>query len=381
MLAPWHWCRRSAVIQLAKHTRLIADARPFRAQDMVLLRQKNDGGATPILVGPLCPGQPIPTQPCTMTHDDIIGKRVRDVVRTPDPKSGRPGNEYLIFDVKLEDYVRMTRRLVTPIYPPDANLIVHLLDLHPSAEHLEESEHDETKLEILEAGTGHGALTLYLSRAISAANSPIPQDQQDVDALSAWKANRRAILHSVEIKEKYSTRAQRIVTNFRNGLYAPHVDFAIADVSEWVASSLEARQNVPFLSHVFLDMGGSDFHVPNVVRAMRVDGCLVMFTPSITQISECFRKIKKEGVSVYLEKVIELGVNGGSGGREWDVRLIRPRAWKEATPTEAGEESSDEPHGPETRDLLQMVCRPRVGERIQGGGFLGVFRKMRIPTQ
>ena len=104
-----------------------------------------------------------------------------------------------------------------------------------------------------------------------------------------------------------------------------------------------------------------------------------------------------------MERVIELGVNGGSGGREGDVRLARPKAARiveerEREPTteedtckaqterdetdgsKEGEEAETYAAGvqadvPQTKPV--MVCRPKVGERIQGGGFLGAWRKMR----
>jgi tRNA (adenine57-N1/adenine58-N1)-methyltransferase len=126
-----------------------------------------------------------------------------------------------------------------------------------------------------------------------------------------------------------------------------------------------------------------------------VDGNLIVFNPSITQINECALKIKQEGIPLELDRVIELGVNGGSGGREWDVRPVKPRVQKvQVAPEEDAELSSDNASRDAEQEQAEhvpvqdgspsqtpdegkwaMVCRPKVGERVVGGGFLGVFKK------
>lgn len=58
------------------------------------------------------------------------------------------------------------------MYPADANLIISLLDIHPPID--PEVHTRNGPLEIFEAGTGHGALTLYLARAIHGLNPPPP---------------------------------------------------------------------------------------------------------------------------------------------------------------------------------------------------------------
>src|SRR5215469_15842918 len=109
------------------------------------------------------------------------------------------------------------------IYPPDANTIVNLLDLHPDSAR-DSKEKDRRRLEILEAGTGHGGLTLHLARAIHAANPPAPsipdssnngQENDSADhtyaAWMQWKGERRAVIHSIDVKERYSNHARNIV--------------------------------------------------------------------------------------------------------------------------------------------------------------------------
>lgn len=387
---------RTVVPQTAGQRRCLSDARPFRAGDVVLLRQKLSRDAAPILSKPLEPGKRIESHRGTILHDDIIGKRVRDVVRSLTPRSGRDGTEYRIHTVTLDEYVRMARRLVTPIYPADANLIVNLLDLHPDEETYSSGEE---RLEILEAGTGHGGLTLHLSRAIHAANSLVRLTQDDGVDIESAKAQRRAVIHTIDVSPSFSAHAEKVIRGFRNGMYAKNVDFHVGDVSETLGKLRAARKDrdEPFLSHAFLDLPSADKHLHNVAAALRTDGMLIVFNPSITQINECAAKVKKEKIGLDLDKVVELGVNGGSGGREWDVRFVRPRATqKKSTPREQeqglenesaegeaevlGDTNTDStlrvPHSDADQDM-SMVCRPKVGERIIGGGFLGIWKKHR----
>lgn len=382
----------------------IADLRPFAAGDLALLRQKFDRGAPPILTKPLKPGRQINGHKGIINHDDIIGKRVRDVVKTAPLRSGKEGTEYRLHDVKLEEYVRLSRRLVTPIYPADAALIVELLDLHVQPFEIDnESESGTPKLEILEAGTGHGALTLYLSRAIHGANQfpPVFNDNEDevsqLNAIDDWKCTRNAVIHTIEHSAKYSQHAEKIVKGFRSGLYHGNVDFHVTDVGAWTRKGLSEREGRPFLSHAFLDLPRADEHLKIVAEALRTDGCLMVFTPSITQIVECVNTVKEAGVLLELENVIELGVNGSSGGREWNVRAVKTRIAsphdklceeadeREADAIELGDgvgaeseaDDSVKRSGTKLTERWSMVCRPKVGERIVGGGFLGVWRKQR----
>lgn len=398
MLQPWRLLRHAPSATNGQ-TRSIADARPFAPGDLALLRPTNSRSAAPLLTKPLTPGHRIDTHRGGLLHADIIGKRVRDVVRT---SAGRlPSAEYRLHEVKLEEYVRYVRRLVTPLYPQDAQVIVALMDLHPegpswSGDRGPEEGQRLERLEILEAGTGHGALTLYLSRAIHAANRPFPRhgketvEEEDHVAIDAWKASRRAVIHTVEVSPRYSAHAQKIVTGFRHGMYAHNVDFHVGNVSEWTSSTLAHRGGAPFLSHAFLDLPGTEDHLPAVSSALRTDSTLIVFCPSITQIMACLSTAKADGLPLELETVIELGVNGGTGGREWDVRAVKPRAAvKAAAAAEAREDSGVEVSEGEGDSVVaqktqsnddgwKMVCRPKVGELVVGGGFLGVFRKQRI---
>jgi tRNA (adenine57-N1/adenine58-N1)-methyltransferase len=286
---------------------------------------------------------------------------------------------------------------------------VSLLDIHvdtPSG-----GLNTEPPLEILEAGTGHGALTLHLARAIHAANPPLPRapwyanspeeepedavyngesvsDLQD-SSLESWKPNRRAIIQTLDISRKHSDFAKKIVEGFRHGIYAGNVDFHVGDISEWIASQRVLRKTEdPFLTHVFLDLPNANSHLANVAPALHTNGILAVFNPSITQIAECVETIREQKMPYLLDQVIELGAGTI---REWDVRAVRPRATQrnvEPLPEDETTEPQVQQLARDTEsaeDLAKqgekwaMVCRPKAGQQVVGGGFLGLWRRMGKP--
>jgi tRNA (adenine57-N1/adenine58-N1)-methyltransferase len=302
------------------------------------------------------------------------------------------------------------------IYPSDANLIVSLLDIHVDTP--ASPLRTDPPLEILEAGTGHGALTLHLSRAIHAANPPIPrtpsyassQEDEPEDAvylgesvadlhdsaLESWKTNRRAIIHTLDISSKHSKHARKIVQGFRGGMYAGNIDYHVGDVSDWIAEQQASRKTEePFLTHVFLDLPGANNHLANVAPVLHADGLLAVFNPSITQIAECVDIIREQKLPYLLDQVIELGVGMI---REWDVRAVKPRAMAGKPDTRlspdssSGEGAASVVKEQEARDkelaedlakeeeTWRMVCRPKAGQQVVGGGFLGLWRRMEKTT-
>ncbi|KAK1062216.1 hypothetical protein LTR12_017645 [Friedmanniomyces endolithicus] len=374
----------------------------FRPGDRVLLRptkvDRNTTYASPILTKPLHPSHRVDTPRGRIEHNEIVGKGVRDVVRTGVKKSGDGSSSP-----------------ITPLYPQDVQVIVGLMDLHPEPARWGEDEKAGERLEILEAGTGHGTLTLYLSRAIHAANPPLPrhlqvvkteggEEEADDTPIDAWKSTRRAVIHSVEISPKHSAHAEGIVKGFRHGMYTHNVDFHVSSVTPFIHAQHSRRNNGDqrFLSHAFLDLPGTETHLAAVASALRTDGSLILFCPSITQIMACLATVKEDSLPLELEKVLELGVNGGTAGREWDLRAVKPRVRQQpdagVEPSVLGEggesgvesdiredsgvDSSPSEKTEQSAKIAdyddggwKMICRPKVGELVVGGGFLGVFRK------
>ena len=210
-------------------------------------------------------------------------------------------------------------------------------------------------------------------------------------ALESWKQNRRAIVHTLDISSKHSQHARKIVKGFRHGMYSANVDFYVGDVSDWIARQQALRKTEePFLAHVFLDLPNANSHLANVAPALQINGLLAIFNPSITQIAECVETIREQRMPYLLDQVIELGAGTI---REWDVRAVKPRATvKKAEAEQPSERLDDERVDAEQEQAARdselegelskqeekwvMICRPKAGEKVIGGGFLGLWRRM-----
>lgn len=308
-------------------------------------------------------------------------------------------------------------------------------------------------LEILEAGTGHGGLTIHLARAIHAANPPRPEEKDRVSFVKDDKnplllphsstiigrvgvdtheppspavaedqntpitggesqLHRHAIIHTLDISSRNSKQARKLIGEFRRGLYANDVEFHANEVSTWIDEQtvLRGKKNQeitekPFLSHIILDLPNVHHHLEKAASVLYVDGRLLVFCPSITQIITCFKEIRNKRLPLELDQVLEVG-DGIAGGREWDVRFVQVKARlrdeqkrKDVNPVEPDASTADRMQTildidekdsvTETRDEeaaaaivkdekgWEMVCRPKIKAVGTGGGFVGLWRKMR----
>lgn len=204
-----------------------------------------------------------------------------------------------------------------------------------------------------------------------------------------WRANRRAVIHTLDQSTTYSAHAQKTVKNYRQGIYFPNVDFHVGSVGDYISGRM-CTSDQPFLDHAILDLPKTHLYLDIVGKALKSNGSLVTWCPSVTQINQCVTLVKEELMPFLLERVLEAG-QGLSGGREWDVRMVRPRALQMVTPklktrgpdADANDSAVHSEEGgpnhvePSVQDGgWEMVCRPKVGIRVIGGGFIALWRKM-----
>lgn len=175
-------------------------------------------------------------------------------------------------------------------------------------------------------------------------------------------------------------------------MYMRDICFQVGNVSQWIDQQMSARNQKPFLSHALLDLPSSYSYVEKAASALRVDGKLVLFNPSITQINKAIELVNTRRLPLQLERVVEVGP-AMTGGRIWDVRLVKPRALtKEPHEKPTAATGKDDDTGvqrgedlvssgaivegsPDNNKECQMVCRPKVGDRVSGGGFVALWSK------
>lgn len=320
----------------------------------------------PILSGPLTPGKHINAGTTKITHDEILGHPIRSTLTTvPSAKSGVE-QKYILTRPTLEEYLLHRKRDAQPIYPLDAAAILALADIHV------DEQTEGGVQQFLEAGTGHGSLTLAICKAIhsangaaraAAANAPVNKDSRGEDQPEL----RRAILHSIDRNAHHSRTGRHNVRDFRRGMYRGDVEFHVCDspeefltsprtVAHWQQRLSPATEQ--YLHGAFLDLPAPDRSIETIAQHLAVDAPLVVFCPSVTQIQDMVEHVRlAPEVDLTLVNTVELmpGMGGGSM-RAWDVRSTVVR---------------------QTGEVVR-VCRPRVGSSVVGGGFVAVFR--RLPT-
>ncbi|KAI8655052.1 TRNA (adenine(58)-N(1))-methyltransferase catalytic subunit TRM61 [Fusarium keratoplasticum] len=359
--------------------RFYSSSRTIQENDVLFLRQQGKRAPKWHLTAPLRADSRIRlSYGGSVNSSDLIGRSVLDTV------VDSSGRSVVLHEPSMASYIINSARYATPIYPHDANIIVSLLDLNLPRPGEEEYDTNQTPqpFEIFEAGTGMGSLTLHLARALHAGNPAVPpslrnalcsarykRDEFGLDLspevsaeYETYRNNRRAILHTLDRNHKHSRAAHSLIRQFRRALYFPTVDFHIGSIDEYISSRLAQTDNEPFLSHAILDLPSAHDHAGPVIQALQPNGLLIIFTPSISQIADFQAWILRSGQPIRPERVIELpvsttadGVRDTGGGKEWDVKTVIPK---------------DQPDGSPVQ-----VMRPRVGDRIAGGGFVAVMRR------
>ena len=214
----------------------------------------------------------------------------------------------------------------------------------------------------------------------------------------------------MDISKENSTHAQKIVREFRRGIYAENVDFHVCDVSSFIEDEFEKRQTTePFLSHVILDLVGPEKYLQRLADAMVTDATLAVFCPNLTQIGDCVTLVQKLKLPFAMDRVVELGASN-SAGRLWDVRAVQPRVSSNPQSNETSDDAASSASVPEhsidsgtvssrIRDAYdairgrptsvspngthddesgwRVICRPRTGYFVHGGGFLGLWKRMK----
>lgn len=344
----------------------------------------------------------------TIQHSDLLGKLSSTQI-TNTSKDGLRSLRVTARHPTLDEFTSLAPRRVAPIYATYASTIVSLLDIHaePPTPENDPSTTDRQPLQILEAGTGHGSLTLHLSRAIAAANPPVTKDIKPVpstkrifrageesddevenaesESLTAWRAQRRAVVHTIDIDPLNRRHADQLIRSYRSAIYWPHIDFHVGNVKDWIAARSSECGQDPFLDIVVLDMPGVEEYIAAATPAVKEHGSLLVFVPQITQIAACVQEIAARNLGLRLEQVVELG-DGVSTGRWWDVRMAtlrNARTSKHVVSTTEGQaaegailEGTAEAPSPAVGTIPPMVCRPIVGQMTRGGGFVGLWKRV-----
>jgi len=182
-------------------------------------------------------------------HDDIIGKPDGSVI------SNQAGVEYLALRPLLNDFVLSMPRGAAIVYPKDAASIVTMGDIFPGAN-------------VVEAGVGSGALSMYLLRAIG-------------DSGSLTSFERRAEFAEIA-KANVETQFGYVPSNW---------EIKLGSLQDELDETVKSGS----IDRVVLDMLAPWECIEAVSAALAPGGVLICYVATVTQLSRVAEEIKATG--------------------------------------------------------------------------------------
>ncbi len=182
-------------------------------------------------------------------HDELIGRPEGVVVTT------QLGARLLAMRPTFAEQVTGRRRQAQPIYPKDLGAILVAADIHPGAR-------------VLEAGTGTGALTLAVLRAVGPSGSVV----------------------SYELREEFLELARRGIVDTLGEMPA-NLTLKLGDIY----GEIEERD----MDRVLLDVAEPWQAVPAVRVALRPGGIVFAHCPNVSQVQrffDCLREVRGFGL-------------------------------------------------------------------------------------
>jgi tRNA (adenine57-N1/adenine58-N1)-methyltransferase len=239
--------------------------------DLVLLKDKKDKK----YIFKLEKGKIFSFHRGKIAHDEILNKKIGDKIVSS------KGEELLVLKPTLRDFVlKKLKRISQIIYPKDAGQILVLADIFEGAK-------------VLEAGTGSGALTLYLLGAVGEKGKVVSIDERE-DMIENAREN---------IEEFYQKKIEEI----KNLI-----------LRKQNLKEIEERD----FDRVILDFKDPWNYLQKVKEVLKEGGILACWLPTILQVFELTEKVEKEFQNYFiLEGIFE------SFQREWQKRkrALRPK--------------------------------------------------------
>ena len=205
-----------------------------------------------------------------ISHDEILKKKEGEKIFSS------KGEQFLILKPTLADFVlKKLKRISQIIYPKDVGQILVLADIFEGAK-------------VLEAGTGSGALTLYLIRAVGEKGKVYSIDERQDMIETATK----------NIEQFYQKKIEQI----------PNLILRKENVSEIKEKDFD---------RVILDLPNPWHYLEKVKELLKDGGILACWLPTVLQVFELTEKAEKQ--NFILEGVFE------TLQREWQKRKIALR--------------------------------------------------------
>lgn len=217
----------------------------------------------------LDPGRTFQYHDGTVPHGDLVGREDGSWIRSSNSK------QLLLLRPRLADFVLKMKRGAQVVYPKDLGPILVFADIHPG-------------LTVLEAGTGSGALTLGLTRAVGHGGRVI----------------------SVELRDDHAIHARKTVERWF-GDVPPNLELVVGDVAEYVEKVRPDR--------VVLDLPDPIPALEAMATHQPGGGVVCLYLPTVPQVQRAVETARDLGSFAEIEVKEFLF-------RDWNVagRSVRP---------------------------------------------------------
>ncbi|NXY46243.1 TR61B protein, partial [Ceuthmochares aereus] len=239
----------------------------FRAGELALAEVQRKRNTTLKLLCRLTVGSVLTSPGGLLPHHEIIGQVPGQVLVTS------AGVRLLLRRPSLEEYVLLMPRGPTIAYPKDVSAVLMMMDIHPG----------DT---VLETGSGSGALSLFLSRAVGPTGRVLSYEVRDD--------------HHNLAKKNYSHWRAAWAIGHREE-WPDNVEFILRDIS----AAAEDMKRVT-LDAVVLDMLSPQCALPVLQPSLKPGGVCVVYLANITQVIDLLDRVRTCRLPFVCEKIIEV---------------------------------------------------------------------------